>query len=268
MSVKLAVSGATGRMGHTILQLAALDGRFLITGALESPTHPMIGKSICDADPSLAKTLGTPIVEKLEDLKNKPDILIDFSMPIASLNYLTSAKKLGIGLVVGTTGLNPDEKKMYVDASKKIPVLLSPNMGVGMNLLFTLVEEAARKLGPEYDVEIIEAHHNLKKDAPSGSALGLGEAVSRAWGQDLDKISTHGRKGKVGERVKGTIGFHAVRGGDIVGDHTVLFAGPGERLELTHRAASREAFARGALKAALFLSSKKDGFYEMRDVLI
>ena len=144
---------------------------------------------------------------------------------------------------------------------------MATNMSLGMNLLFALVEQAAAKLGQGYDVEIIEAHHNLKKDSPSGSALSLGESVARAWKVNLKDVSTHGREGLVGERKKGTIGFHAVRGGDIVGDHTVLYAGQGERLELTHRAQSRESFARGALKAALFLADKKSGFFDMQDVL-
>ncbi len=266
MSVRLAVSGATGRMGHIILELAAGNSQFEINGALESSSHKAAGKPLSEVLPSLGN-LKITISTTLSGINPKPQVLIDFTQPPATLAYLKEAVSSGIRLVIGTTGFSEDQKKEIREASKKIPIMMASNMSVGMNLLFSLVEEAASKLGPNYDVEITEAHHNLKKDAPSGSALSLGESVAHGWKVDLKDVSTHGREGLVGERKKGTIGFHAVRGGDIVGDHTVLYAGPGERLELTHRAHSREAFAQGALKAALFLSSKKDGFYDMRDVL-
>ena len=267
MSLRLAVSGATGRMGHTILELAHHDSQFEIVGALENSAHSAVGKPLSDVLPSLGPKHKLPVVSVLPKISPKPQVLIDFTQPEATMGYLREALSEGIGMVIGTTGCSEEEKKQIRDASQKIPIMMASNMSVGMNLLFALVEEAAAKLGPAYDVEITEAHHNLKKDAPSGSALSLGEAVARAWKADLKKVSTHGRVGKTGERVKGTIGFHALRGGDIVGDHTVLYAGPGERLELTHRAHSREAFAQGALKAALFLGGKKNGFYDMMDVL-
>ena len=266
MSLRLAVSGATGRMGHTILELASLNPNFEIVGALESSSHAAVGKSISEVLPSLMKVKAS-IGFSLSSLNPKPQILIDFTQPPATLGYLQEALSMGVGLVIGTTGFSDDQKKQIREAAKKIPIMMASNMSVGMNLLFALVEEAAAKLGPAYDVEITEAHHNLKKDSPSGSALSLGEAVARAWKVNLKEVSTHGREGQVGERKKGTIGFHAIRGGDIVGDHTILYAGPGERLELTHRAHTRESFAQGALKAALFLSSKKEGFYDMHDVL-
>lgn len=266
MSVQLAVSGATGRMGHTILELASKDPRYEIVGALENPTHPSIGKPLRDVLPSLDK-VQAPLAPALSQIKPQPRILVDFTQPQATLGYLREAAALDVGMVIGTTGCSEEEKKQIRDAARKIPIVMSSNMSVGMNLLFALVEEAAAKLGQDYDVEIVEAHHHFKKDAPSGSALSLGEAVARAWKTDLKEVATHGRQGQVGERKKGTIGFHAMRGGDIVGDHTVLYAGLGERLELTHRVHSREALARGALQAALFLSTKKDGFYDMGDVL-
>lgn len=266
MSVRIAVSGATGRMGHTILELAALDPQYEIAAALESSSHSSIGKPLHEILPSLAK-VKSPVAAGLPQITPKPDVLIDFTQPQATLGYLRDAMNLGIGMVIGTTGCKEEEKNQIHEASKKIPIVMASNMSVGMNLLFALVEETAAKLGTKYDVEIIEAHHHFKKDAPSGSALSLGESVARAWKVNLKDVSTHGREGQVGERKAGTIGFHAVRGGDIVGDHTVLYAGPGERLELTHRAHSREAFAQGALKAALFLAGKKNGFYDMWDVL-
>jgi 4-hydroxy-tetrahydrodipicolinate reductase len=267
MSVRLAISGATGRMGHTLLELASKDSRFEIAGALESSSHPAVGKPLSQALPSLGPNAKSVVSPRLSKVSPKPKVLIDFTQPPATLGYLKEAQDLGVGMVIGTTGFTDSEKDQIHKAAKKIPIMMASNMSVGMNLLFALVSEAAAKLGPNYDVEITEAHHNLKKDAPSGSALSLGEAVARAWKVKLKDVSTHGRVGQVGERKKGTIGFHALRGGDIVGDHTVLYAGPGERLELTHRAHSREAFARGALKAALFVSGKKNGFYDMWDVL-
>lgn len=267
MSIPLAVSGATGRMGHTILELASKDPRFDIAGALESPSHGAIGRTLSQVLPSLGPKVRAAVSGKLALISRKPKVLIDFTQPPATLGYLKEAQALRIGMVIGTTGFSDPQKDLIRMASKKIPIVMASNMSVGMNLLFALVEEAAARLGQNYDVEITEAHHNLKKDAPSGSALSLGEAVARAWKANLKTVSVHGRVGQVGARKKGTIGFHAVRGGDIVGDHTVLYAGPGERLELSHRAHSREAFAQGALKAALFVSTKKNGFYDMRDVL-
>jgi 4-hydroxy-tetrahydrodipicolinate reductase len=266
MSLRLAVSGATGRMGHTLLELAAPDPQFEIVGALENSSHPSIGKPLNEVLPSVSR-VKTPIVSVLPQINPRPQVLIDFTQPQATMGYLHEAMSSGIGMVIGTTGCNDDEKQQIREASKKIPIVMTTNFSIGMNVLFALVEEAAAKLGPNYDVEIVEAHHHFKKDAPSGSALSLGESVARAWKVNLKDVSTHGRHGQVGERKNGTIGFHAVRGGDIVGDHTVLYAGPGERLELIHRAHSREAFAQGALKAALFLAGKKNGFYDMRDVL-
>jgi 4-hydroxy-tetrahydrodipicolinate reductase len=267
MSLRLAISGATGRMGHTLLELASKDPLFEITGALENSSHSAIDKNLSEVLPSLGPGLKTSVVSALSRLNPKPQVLIDFTQPAATMAYLKEATTSGVGLVIGTTGLSDSEKKQIQEAARIIPIVMSTNMSIGMNLLFALVEETAAKLGQNYDVEIVEAHHHFKKDAPSGSALSLGESVARAWKVNLKDVSTHGREGQVGERKRGNIGFHAVRGGDIVGDHTVLYAGPGERLELTHRAHSREAFAQGALKAALFLSKKKDGFYDMWDVL-
>ncbi len=267
MTLRIAVSGAGGRMGSHILGLAARDKRFEIAGALEIPTHPFQRKPLAALWPGFGIRNNSALQPSLKTFPVMPQVLIDFTQPPATLQYLKDALSLGVKMVIGTTGFSASEKKSIKNASKKIPIVMAPNMGIGMNLLFSLVEETARRLGTDYDVEISETHHNLKKDAPSGSAFALGEAVARAWKVDLSKVSSHGRKGKTGERVKGTIGFHAIRGGDIVGDHTVLFAGAGERLELTHRAHSRVALAQGALKAALFLEKRKNGFFNMGDVL-
>jgi 4-hydroxy-tetrahydrodipicolinate reductase len=265
MSLRLVVSGATGRMGRTIMELIAKDPAFELVGALEMPQHPDQGNSLSKLSPSFPSQ--AYLRSRLSDFSPVPQLLIDFTQPIATMAYLKEALSLRIGLVIGTTGLTESQKAEIQEASKKIPIVLATNMSVGMNLLFALVEAAAAKLGPSYDVEIVEAHHHFKKDAPSGSALTLGESVARAWKVNLKDVSTHGREGLVGERKNGTIGFHAIRGGDIVGDHTVLYAGPGERLELTHRVQSREALAQGALKAAYFLSDKTHGHYDMKAVL-
>lgn len=253
-------------MGHTILELASKDPRFEIVGALESPTHPSLGKPLGEVLPSLGPQMAR-LQSDPAQFSKKPRVLIDFTHPTATVGYLEKAVALGFGMVVGTTGLTDAEKAKIHEAAGKVPFVMATNMSLGMNLLFALVEEAAAKLGPAYDVEIIEAHHHFKKDAPSGSALSLGESVARAWKVQLPEVATHGREGQVGARKEGTIGFHAVRGGDIVGDHTVLFAGTGERLELSHRAQSRESFALGALTAAFFLGGKSKGFYDMREVL-
>jgi 4-hydroxy-tetrahydrodipicolinate reductase len=267
MSLSIAVSGATGRMGRAILELASRNKRFRIVGALEDASHPAIGKSLSVFLPLAGIPQHTRVVSSLSEVGARPRVLIDFTVPKATLRYVKQAAELGIGVVAGTTGFSEAQKKLVRKAAAKIPVVMSSNMSVGMNLLFLLAGEAAKRLGLSYDIEIMEAHHHFKKDAPSGSALTLGEAVAAARGVKLSGVSIHGRRGQVGARKKGSIGFHAVRGGDIVGDHTVLYAGPGERLELTHRAHSREALAQGALRAALFLSGKKKGFFDMRDVL-
>jgi 4-hydroxy-tetrahydrodipicolinate reductase len=267
MSLSIAVSGATGRMGRAILELASQDDRFQVVGALEDPAHPAIGNSLPTVLSLTGKNTQGTVCSALADLNPAPKVLIDFTTPKATLGYLKDAVKMGVAMVIGTTGFSEAQRKVIRKAAGKVPVVMSSNMSTGMNILFSLAGKAASLLGPQYDVEIVEAHHHFKKDAPSGTALSLGESVALARGVKLSEVSTHGRHGLVGQRKKGSIGFHAVRGGDIVGDHTVLYAGPGERLELTHRAHSREALARGALRAALFLPGRKKGFFNMQDVL-
>jgi 4-hydroxy-tetrahydrodipicolinate reductase len=265
MSLRLVVSGATGRMGKAILELAARDPFFALVGALETPQHANLGKPLSSLSPALPGKVF--LRSRLSEISPAPQVLIDFTQPPATLAYLKEAVELKAAMVIGTTGFSDGEKAEIQKAALSIPIVQASNMSMGMNLLFSLVREAALKLGQTYDVEIVEAHHHHKKDAPSGTALTLGESVAKAWGVPLKDVSTHGREGLVGERKAGTIGFHAVRGGDIVGDHTVFFAGPGERLELTHRAQSREPLAQGALRAARFLADKSKGYFDMKAVL-
>jgi 4-hydroxy-tetrahydrodipicolinate reductase len=266
MAIRLCVAGATGRMGLAILGLAAKDPAFEVVSALEHAEHPLLNKplSMCVAGiKNSDASLGCNPAWAFDNAQ----LLIDFTNPAATLNHLKTAAEKGMAVVVGTTGFTDAEIAVIAQTAQKIPIVQSYNMSVGMNLLFALVEEAAAKLGTAYDVEIIEAHHRLKKDAPSGTAIRLGEGVARAWGQKLSDISVNGREGLVGERPVGQIGFHAVRGGDIVGDHTVLFAGPGERLELKHMVHSRETLAQGAILAAKWLAGQPAGLYDMWDVL-
>jgi 4-hydroxy-tetrahydrodipicolinate reductase len=265
MKTGLCVAGALGRMGSIILGLAHPDIRFKIVSGLERSGHPMIGQPLSQRLPGLS-----PDVLLYDDpmaALKEAQVLIDFTLPEPTLVHLKAAVATGRGIVIGTTGFDTAGRTAIEEAARKIPIVFSPNMSVGMNLLFALVQEAAGRLGTAYDVEIVEAHHSKKKDAPSGSALRLGESVAKAWKVDLSGVAVNGREGLTGERTVGTIGFHAVRGGDIVGDHTVYFAGPGERLELKHQAHSREAFAQGALRAALFLAEREPGLYSMQDVL-
>ncbi len=259
-SVRIAVNGAYGRMGTRILSIAAASKEFQVAGAFEHAKSGQIGKDLALGEGRTVK------IEKLS-LKGK-GVLIDFSSPAGTPAALEAAKKAGWGLVVGTTGLDAPTHEALRAASKKIPVVLSSNMSVGVNLLLTLVAQAAKSLGKDYDIEITEAHHRHKKDAPSGTALMLAASVASAKGWDLNRVLRYRSAGKSeAERGHEEIGMQVIRSGEIVGDHTVLFAGPSEVIEITHRAQSRDAFARGALTAAAFLSNKTKGFYSMQDVL-
>lgn len=245
-------------MGSQILNLAGRDSAFKIVGAIEAENHPAVGKTILDGK--------IRITADLASLKNSAEALIDFTSPQATLTHLKIIQNWKkISAVIGTTGFSNIQIAELKKIARKIPVLLSPNMSVGVNLLFNLVRDVAKKL-LDYDIEIIEAHHNQKKDAPSGTAL----AIAKEIAEEL-KLSSqsfvYGRKGEVGARKKREIGIHAVRAGDIVGEHRVLFASHGERIELTHQASSRDAFASGALRATKWIVNKKAGFYSMQDVL-
>lgn len=262
--IKLCVAGAGGRMGQRILALAVSDESFVITGALERADHPSVGYDI-SASIGLKKALivGGDVTACVSNC----DVVVDFTTPGATLEHLEAAMKARRAMVIGTTGFTDEEKAKLNDLAARIATVISANMSLGVNLLFALTEYATEILGSDFDVEIVEAHHRLKKDAPSGTAKRLAEIIAEKRGLDMKRDLRHGRAGIVGERPAGEIGVHAIRGGDIVGDHTVLFAGLGERLELIHRAHSRDTFARGALKAAQFVVNQKPGIYSMQQVL-
>jgi 4-hydroxy-tetrahydrodipicolinate reductase len=255
--IRLSISGATGRMGRRIAALALADRRFQLISGVERKSHPDIGRII---DGSHA-----PIVDNVQEIISKTDVLVDFSVPQAILKNAAVAAKAKVALVVGTTGLNQSQFKKLKLSARRIPIVFSPNMSQGVNTLFRLVEKAAKALG-SYDIEIIEAHHNLKKDSPSGTALKLADIAAEASGR-YKKHFVYGREGFVGARKKREIGILAIRAGDIVGDHTVLIGDNGERLELTHRAHSRDCLAKGAIKAAAWVAKKRPGLYSMFDVL-
>jgi 4-hydroxy-tetrahydrodipicolinate reductase len=265
MSIQqIAVAGSSGRMGRALIEAIAQSADFRIKAALELPGNPYLGK---DAGELVGAPCGVRISDDLEGALAGCDVLVDFTRPEGTLAHVQVCRKRGIHMVIGTTGFQAAQKTSIVAATQEIPIVMAPNMSVGVNLTFKLVELAAKVLGEGYDVEIIEAHHRHKVDAPSGTALRLGEVIAAALGRDLAQDAVYAREGVTGERKASTIGFATVRGGDIVGDHTALFAGIGERVEITHRAASRATFALGALRAARFLAGKKSGLFDMQDVL-
>ena len=259
---KAIVVGAAGKMGNRIIHIIKETSSMVLYRAVERPDHPSIGKDVGEIV-GLGK-VGIPLEP---DLKKGGDVIINFTNPQSSLESLQFAKENGVAIVIGTTGIKPDQMERVKELSKNVPCVLSPNMSVGMNVMFRIVQEVAQVLGPEYDVEILEAHHRLKKDSPSGTAVRLGELIAKATGRDLDHVGVYGRKGMIGERTKEEIGMQVIRAGDIVGEHTVFFGGVGERLEIIHRAHSRDNFARGALRAALWVVNQPAGLYDMQDVL-
>ena len=262
-SMRIAVAGASGRMGRALIEALAGTADLRLAAAFDVASSGSIGK---DA----GELVGSPCGIKVE-AEGKPwpeiDCLIDFTRPEGTLVHLEKCLAAGAGAVIGTTGFSAEQKAAIAAAAKRIPVVFAPNMAVGVNAAFKLAEVAARILGDAYDVEIIEAHHRYKVDAPSGTALKLGEVVAGALGRDLKTCAIDGRSGVTGERDTQTIAFHAIRGGDIVGDHTVMFAGVGERVEVTVRSQSRLTYALGALRACRFLKDKENGLYDMQDVL-
>ena len=233
-------------------------------GALDRTGNPQLGR---DAGEQQGKISGVKVTDNIDDALKGADLLVDFTRPEASLMYLAACQRHHVKMIIGTTGFSAEEKLQIEAASKNIAIVFAPNTSVGVSLLINLVQAAAKVLNEGYDIEIIEAHHRFKVDAPSGTALRLGEAAASALGHNLDECAVYGREGVTGERDPSTIGFATVRGGDVVGDHTVLFAGIGERVELTHKASSRATFASGALRAAKFLSGKSAGLFDMQDVL-
>ena len=260
---KLAVTGAAGRMGRTIVQAAHGNPQFEVSCAVERAGSEFIGSDAGE----LAGVGHTGITVREEIADEEFDVLIEFTTPEATLEHVGICRARGKRMVIGTTGLDASQKAQVVKMAQDIAVVMAPNMSVGVNLCFYLVELAARALGESVDIEVIEAHHSQKVDAPSGTALKLGEIAASAVGRDLDKHGVYGRQGQIGQRDRKTIGFSTIRGGDIVGEHTVLFAGEGERVEICHRSSSRMNFANGALRAAGWCMNKQNGMYEMRDVL-
>lgn len=258
---RIAIAGAAGRMGRTLIQAAAQSGDVKIAAAIETPDSPAIGADAGEL--AGIPRLGVAVTGALD--AGDFDVLIDFTRPAATLAHLDICVRTGRRIVIGTTGFDDAGRKRIEDAGRKIAVVFAPNMSVGVNLCFRLLEIAAQVLGDEADVEIVEAHHRHKVDAPSGTALRMGEVVARARGRALKELAVYGPRS--GERKSGSIGFASIRAGEIVGDHTALFAGSGERVEITHRAESRLTFANGALRAARWLTGRAPGLYDMQDVL-
>ncbi len=263
--IRVIVTGAAGRMGGRVLALAKEAGDFRIVGATERPGHAAIGQDVGEV--AGIGAVGVKVADGLAKIIMGADVVIDFTAPEASIDHLREASKAGVAIVVGTTGLTKEHLAESRRLAAHIACVISPNMSVGVNVLFKVLREVARTLGDDYDVEIVEAHHHFKKDAPSGTALRMAQVVAEALGRDLEQVGVYGRKGIVGERPKAEIGVHTVRAGDIVGEHTVLFGGMGERIEIGHRAHSRDNFARGALRAARFVAQAPKGLYDMADVL-
>jgi 4-hydroxy-tetrahydrodipicolinate reductase len=252
-------------MGRRITELACRDDGFQVTGAIEYPGHPAIGQSLGTL--FSLPDLDVKLVGSLHKAINDIDCIIAFATPEATLDCVRDAHADRKPLVIGTTGLTSEQSEEIMRLSQHVPVLMAGNMSIGINVLLAVSKRLGSLLGDKYDIEIIEAHHNQKQDSPSGTALMLGEAMAEATKRNLDESAVFGRQGIIGARPQGEIGIHAIRGGDIVGDHTILFAGQGERIELTHRAHNRDNFARGALMAAKFIVNQSAGFFTMQDVL-
>ncbi|BDX20906.1 4-hydroxy-tetrahydrodipicolinate reductase [Polynucleobacter sp. TUM22923] len=262
--MKIAIAGATGRMGKMLIEAVLNGSDTELVGALEHDACPQLGE---DAGAFLGKKTGVVITSDIAKALGDAQFLIDFTRPEATMAYLEVAQKTGSKIIIGTTGLSPEQIDALKIASKNLAIVFSPNMSVGVNATFKLLEIAAKMLNEGYDIEIVEAHHRHKVDAPSGTALKMGEVIAQALGEKLDDVAVYAREGHTGERKSGSIGFATIRGGDIVGDHTVLFAGEGERIEISHKSSSRQSYAQGSLRAMRFLQSQNSGLYDMQDVL-
>jgi 4-hydroxy-tetrahydrodipicolinate reductase len=265
MGLDVIVCGIGGRMGGAVVRAIQQSRNIELVAAIDKPNGARVGKDAGEV--AAAGHLGIEICDHIEDYLTAKSVVIDFTNPEASLGFLRAAAKKRAPVVIATTGFNAGQLAEIKRLAKRTPVLLSANTSLGVNVLISLLGKAAKMLGDDYDVEIVEAHHRFKKDAPSGTALALGRAAAQALGRDLEKVGINGRKGIAGERGKKEIALLSVRAGDIVGEHTVIFGGIGERLEFIHRAHSRDTFARGAIRAAQWLAGKKPGLYGMQDVL-
>lgn len=260
----IVLSGVGGRMGKALIEAVSLNDNAILTGALEHAASPILGQ---DAGLLVGKQTSVSVVADMATALENAQVVIDFSRPDGTLKLLDECVKRNIQMVIGTTGFDEDGKAQIRAAAEKIAIVFAPNFSVGVNLLFALIDKAARVLNDGYDIEVIEAHHRHKIDAPSGTALRMGEVLANALGRDLKQCAVYAREGVTGERVPNAIGFATVRGGDIVGDHTALFATDGERVEITHKASSRLTFANGAVRSAVWLANKNNGLYDMQDVL-
>jgi len=268
VSLRVAVAGAGGRMGQALVEAVLASDDLALAAALDLPGSAAIGH---DAGERIGRVAGVAVVDDVEAALAVSDVLIDFTRPAGTLAHAAACARRGVALVAGTTGFAPEQKAELGEHARAVPIVFAPNMSVGVNVLVKLVELATARLGPAYDVEIVEMHHRHKVDAPSGTALRLGEAAAAAMKTTLSESAVYAREGVTGERRAGTIGFATLRGGDVVGDHTVIFAGTGERIELAHKATSRQTFAGGALRAARFVATcraqGRPGLYDMADVL-
>ncbi|MBL0421391.1 4-hydroxy-tetrahydrodipicolinate reductase [Ramlibacter sp. AW1] len=261
---RVAVAGASGRMGHMLIEAIRAADDCRLAGALDLPSSPAIGN---DASAFLGHASGVPVTADVREGLSDVDVLIDFTRPEGTLAHLAACRELGVGAVIGTTGFSDAQKAQIAEVARDVPIVMAPNMSVGVNVMLRLLETAAQALASGYDIEVIEAHHRHKVDAPSGTALKMGEVIAEAVGRDLRQCAVYAREGITGERDPSTIGFSTIRGGDIVGDHTVLFAGTGERIEITHRSSSRATYAQGSLRAVRFLAGRSSGLFDMFDVL-
>ena len=261
---RIAIAGATGRMGQMLIEAIAGADDCQLAGALDVPGSPAIG---LDASAFSGRLSGVLIAADLREGLQQADVLIDFTRPEGTMAHLAVCRELGVKLVIGTTGFSDAQKAEIAAAAKDIAIVMAPNMSVGVNVTLKLLQMAAQAMPTGYDIEIIEAHHRHKVDAPSGTALKMGEVIAQALGRDLKDCAVYAREGVTGERDPSSIGFATIRGGDIVGDHTVLFAGTGERIEITHKSSSRATYAQGSLRAARFLAAQPSGLFDMFDVL-
>ncbi|APW36275.1 4-hydroxy-tetrahydrodipicolinate reductase [Rhodoferax koreense] len=260
----VAVAGASGRMGHMLIEAIRAADDCVLAGALDVAESPGIGT---DASGFLGHASGVLITADLDAGLKAAEVLIDFTRPEGTIAHLRACRRLGVNMVIGTTGFSDAHKAEIAEAAQDIAIMMAPNMSVGVNVTLKLLEMAAKAMATGYDIEIIEAHHRHKVDAPSGTALKMGEVIAGALGRDLKDCAVYAREGITGERDPSSIGFAAIRGGDIVGDHTVLFAGTGERIEISHKSSSRTTYAQGGLRAARFLAGRKSGLFDMFDVL-
>lgn len=265
MTTKIAIAGAAGRMGRRLIEACTQATNMTLTAALEHPHSTLLGSDAGEL--AGIPKLNIPVVNNLHAVIHNFDVLIDFTCPEATLTHLDICRAAHKRMVIGTTGCSAEQRQQITQAAQDIAIVLAPNMSVGVNLSFKLLEMAAKVLGDTFDIEILEAHHRHKLDAPSGTALRMGEILANTLGRDLSQCAVYGRQGKTGERDRQTIGFETIRAGDIVGEHTVLFADIGERLEITHKATSRMTFAKGAIRAAQWLMQHDKGLFDMQDVL-